>query len=57
MIFTLTGKYIMQIAVRAGGLSAIVVSGIAILYATFYVWLGVDSPGSMKVTCLSKLYI
>jgi len=46
----------MQIAVRAGGLSAIVVGGIAILYATFYVWLGVDSPGSMKVTCLSKLY-
>ena len=50
MIFTLTGKYIMQIAVHAGGLSAIVVVGIAILYATFYVWLGVDSPGSMKVT-------
>ena len=45
----------MQIAVRAGGFSALVVVGmavigIAILYATFYVWLGVDSPGSMKVT-------
>lgn len=44
-----------QVAVRAGGFSAIVVVGmavigIAILYATFYVWLGVDSPGSMKVT-------
>lgn len=26
------------------------VIGIAILYATFYVWLGVDLPGSMKVT-------
>jgi hypothetical protein len=34
-----------------------VVVGIAILYATFYVWWGVDSPGSMKVTCFSKLYI
>lgn len=49
-------KYIMQVAVRAGGFSALVVVGmavigIAILYATFYVWLGVDSsPGSMKVT-------
>lgn len=26
------------------------VIGIAILYATFYVWLGVDSTGAMKVT-------
>lgn len=45
----------MQVAVRAGGFSALVVVGmavigIAILYATFYVWLEVDSPGSMKVT-------
>ncbi|KAK6263866.1 hypothetical protein SCA6_019300 [Theobroma cacao] len=45
----------LQVAVRAGGFSALVVVGmavigIAILYATFYVWLGVDSPGSMKVT-------
>lgn len=45
----------MQIAVRAGGFSAIIVVGmavlgIAILYAAFYVWLEVDSPGSMKVT-------
>lgn len=45
----------MQIAVRAGGFSALVVVGmavlgIAILYATFYVWLGMDSQGSMKVT-------
>ena len=45
----------MQIAVRAGGFSALVVVGmavigIAILYSTFYVWLGVDdSPGSMSV--------
>lgn len=54
----------MQIAVRAGGFSAMVVVGmavigIAILYATFYVWLEVDSPGSMKVTdcmcCLSLI--
>ena len=47
--------FYIQIAVRAGGFSAIVVVGmavlgVAILYATFYVWLGVDSPGSMKVT-------
>ncbi|KAL5205336.1 hypothetical protein ABZP36_033545, partial [Zizania latifolia] len=44
-----------SIAVRAGGFSAIVVVGMAvfgvsILYSTLYVWLGVDSPGSMKVT-------
>lgn len=25
------------------------VIGVAILYATFYVWLGVGSPGSMKI--------
>lgn len=30
------------------------VIGIAILYASFYFWLGVDSPESMKVTeCMS----
>ncbi|CAN1299024.1 Pyrophosphate-energized membrane proton pump 3 [Linum perenne] len=39
----------LQIAVRAGGCSAMVVVGmavigIAILYSTFYVWLGVDTP-------------
>lgn len=48
-------------ATRAGGFSAIIVVGmavigIAVLYATFYVWLGVDTPGSMKVTdCMFKL--
>ncbi|WOL07074.1 pyrophosphate-energized membrane proton pump 3 [Canna indica] len=52
----------LQIAVRAGGLSAIVVVGmavigVAILYATFYVFLGVDSPGSMKVTDLPLLLV
>ncbi|KAH9716519.1 Pyrophosphate-energized membrane proton pump 2 [Citrus sinensis] len=52
----------LQIAVRAGGFSAIVVVGmavigIAILYATFYVWLGVDTPGSMKVTDLPLLLV
>ncbi|XP_062195034.1 pyrophosphate-energized membrane proton pump 3 isoform X1 [Phragmites australis] len=51
-----------QIAVRAGGFSAIVVVcmavfGVAILYATFYVWLGVDSPGSMMVTDLPLLLV
>lgn len=44
-----------QVAVRAGGFSAMVVVGmavlgVAVLYAVFYVWLGVDSPGAMKVT-------
>lgn len=50
-----------QVATRAGGFSAIVVVGmavigVAILYATFYVWLEVDRPGSMKVTdCTCQL--
>ncbi|KAL6649177.1 hypothetical protein ACP70R_013401 [Stipagrostis hirtigluma subsp. patula] len=52
----------LQVAVRAGGFSAIVVVcmavfGVAILYSTFYVWLGVDSPGSMKVTDLPLLLV
>ncbi|KAF8007649.1 hypothetical protein BT93_K1597 [Corymbia citriodora subsp. variegata] len=52
----------LQIAVRAGGFSALVVVGmavigIAILYAAFYVWLDVDSPGSMKVTELPLLLV
>ncbi|KAJ1268387.1 hypothetical protein BS78_07G131000 [Paspalum vaginatum] len=52
----------LQIAVRAGGFSAIVVVcmavfGVAILYSTFYVLLGVDSPGSMKVTDLPLLLV
>ncbi|KAL6907446.1 hypothetical protein ACP4OV_002485 [Aristida adscensionis] len=52
----------LQIAVRAGGFSAIVVVcmavfGVAILYSVFYVWLGVDSPGSMKVTDLPLLLV
>ncbi|KAL3721239.1 hypothetical protein ACJRO7_005966 [Eucalyptus globulus] len=52
----------LQIAVRAGGFSALVVVGMAvigisILYATFYVWLDVDSPGSMKVTELPLLLV
>ncbi|KAK9097569.1 hypothetical protein Sjap_023066 [Stephania japonica] len=52
----------LQVAVRAGGLSAIVVVGmavvgVAILYATFYVLLDVDSPGSMKVTDLPLLLV
>lgn len=59
---TINENYV-QIAVRAGGFSALVVVGmavlgIAILYAAFYVWLGVDSPGSMKVTeCMSQLLL
>lgn len=52
----------LQIATRAGGLSALIVVGmavigIAVLYATFYVWLGVGTPGSMKVTDLPLLLV
>ncbi|KAL0306436.1 UNVERIFIED_CONTAM: Pyrophosphate-energized membrane proton pump 2 [Sesamum radiatum] len=52
----------LQIAVRAGGFSALVVVGmavigIAVLYATFYVWLEVDSPGAMKVSDLPLLLV
>lgn len=52
----------LQIAMRAGGLSSIVVVGmavigVAILYSTFFVWLEVDSPGSMKVTDLPLLLV
>lgn len=52
----------LQIAVRAGGFSAIMVVGmavvgVAVLYSTFYVWLGVGSPGSMKVTDLPLLLV
>uniref|UniRef100_A0A7C8YEC4 H(+)-exporting diphosphatase n=1 Tax=Opuntia streptacantha TaxID=393608 RepID=A0A7C8YEC4_OPUST len=52
----------LQVAVRAGGFSALIVVGmavlgVAVLYATFYVWLGVDSPGSMKVTDLPLLLV
>ncbi|XP_077238576.1 pyrophosphate-energized membrane proton pump 2 isoform X1 [Tasmannia lanceolata] len=52
----------LQIAIRAGGLSAIIVVGmavigVAILYATFFVWLGVDSSDSMKVTDLPLLLV
>lgn len=52
----------LQIAVRAGGFSALIVVGlavlgVAILYSTFYVWLEVDSPGSMKVTDLPLLLV
>ncbi|XP_047330160.1 pyrophosphate-energized membrane proton pump 2 [Impatiens glandulifera] len=52
----------LQIAVRAGGLSALVVVGlavfgVAVLYAVFYVWLGVGTPGAMKVTDLPLLLV
>ncbi|XP_042494651.1 pyrophosphate-energized membrane proton pump 2-like [Macadamia integrifolia] len=52
----------LQVAVRAGGFSAIIVvgmavMGVAVLYAIFYVWLGVDSPGSLKVTDLPLLLV
>ncbi|KAL5723871.1 inorganic diphosphatase [Ranunculus cassubicifolius] len=52
----------LQIAVRAGGFSALIVvgmavMGVAILYSLFYVLLGVDSPGAMKVTDLPLLLV
>ncbi|KAF2562519.1 hypothetical protein F2Q70_00016441 [Brassica cretica] len=53
----------LQIAVRAGGFSALVVVGmavigIAILYSTFYILLGVDgSPGSISVNDLPLLLV
>ncbi|KAF3788684.1 Pyrophosphate-energized membrane proton pump 3 [Nymphaea thermarum] len=52
----------LQVAVRAGGFSALVVVGmavigVAILYSTFYVWLEVDLPGSIKVTELPLLLV
>ncbi|KAI4379236.1 hypothetical protein MLD38_005559 [Melastoma candidum] len=52
----------LQVSVRAGGFSALVVVGMAvigisILYAVFYVWLGVDTPGGMKVTELPLLLV
>ncbi|KAL9266365.1 Pyrophosphate-energized membrane proton pump 3-like protein, partial [Drosera capensis] len=52
----------LQVAVRAGGFSAMIVVGMAvigvsILYAAFHVWLGVGSPGSMKVTDLPLLLV
>ncbi|GAB2270806.1 Pyrophosphate-energized membrane proton pump 2 [Dionaea muscipula] len=52
----------LQVAIRAGGFSAMIVVGMAvigvsILYAVFYVWLGVGSPGSMKVTDLPLLLV
>lgn len=42
-------------AVRAGGFSAIIVvgmavAGVAFLYALFYVYLEVGSPGSIQIT-------
>ncbi|VFR00314.1 unnamed protein product [Cuscuta campestris] len=52
----------LQVAVRAGGFSALVVvgmavMGVAILYAILYVWLGVDSPGGMKAVDLPLLLV
>ncbi|KAG9132817.1 hypothetical protein Leryth_022013 [Lithospermum erythrorhizon] len=51
-----------QIAVRAGGFSAMIVVGmavlgVAVLYSTFYVLLGVDTPGGMKVNDLPLLLV
>lgn len=52
----------LQVATRAGGFSAIIVvgmavMGVAVLYAAFYVYLGVDQPNSMKVTELPLLLV
>ncbi|KAJ7535752.1 hypothetical protein O6H91_12G044700 [Diphasiastrum complanatum] len=50
------------VALRAGGLSALIVVGmtvlgVAILYASLYVYLNVDSPKSMKITELPLLLV
>lgn len=52
----------LQVATRAGGFSAIIVVGmavigVAVLYASFYVYLGVDKPNSMKLTELPLLLV
>jgi H(+)-translocating pyrophosphatase len=52
----------LQVATRAGGFSAIIVVGMAVigvsvLYASFYVYLGVDTPNSMKLTELPLLLV
>ncbi|CAH9128345.1 unnamed protein product [Cuscuta epithymum] len=52
----------LQVAVRAGGFSALVVvgmavMGVAVLYAILYVWLGVDSLGGMKAVDLPLLLV
>lgn len=52
----------LQVATRAGGFSAIIVVGmavigVAVLYASFYVYLGVDMPNSMKLTELPLLLV
>lgn len=44
-----------QVALRAGGFSALIVVGmtvigVSVLYASFYVYLSVDTPGAMKMT-------
>ncbi|KAI4330061.1 hypothetical protein MLD38_028369 [Melastoma candidum] len=52
----------LQVAVRAGGFSALVVVGMAVvgisvLYAVLYVGLGVNTPGGVKVTELPLLMV
>ncbi|EPS63058.1 hypothetical protein M569_11728, partial [Genlisea aurea] len=57
-----SAKEALQIALRAGGFAALVVvgmavMGISVLYAVFYVWLGVDTSSSLKVTDLPLLLV
>eukprot|EP00897_Mesotaenium_endlicherianum_P007793 jgi/Mesen1/7041/ME000369S06366 len=52
----------LQIAVRAGGFSALfvvgmTVLGVAVLYASLYVYFGMDQPGSVKSTELPLLLV
>eukprot|EP00249_Psilotum_nudum_P022394 c28502_g1_i1 orf=319-2730(-) len=52
----------LQVALRAGGFSALVVVGmtvlgVAVLYASFYVYLSVDAPNSVHMTELPLLLV
>ncbi|CAK9861645.1 unnamed protein product [Sphagnum jensenii] len=52
----------LQVALRAGGFSALIVVGmtvlgVAVLFCSFYVYLNVDAPGSVKITELPLLLV
>jgi Na+/H+-translocating membrane pyrophosphatase len=50
------------VALRAGGFSALIVVGmtvlgVAVLFCSFYVYLNVDAPGSVRITELPLLLV
>jgi H(+)-translocating pyrophosphatase len=52
----------LQVALRAGGFSALIVVGmtvlgVAVLFCSFYVYLNVDAPGSVRITELPLLLV